>query len=161
MRGDLIPGVLRPAGIPVLTVRNELDIEMVTLDPGNSYHKDQQVQIWNGSFAFAYPALATNVCTGEIGLSLEFGGGTHFENHAVGFWGDFLVYQTTDSNVGTTRFGDYVTLRQAPLGPDNAGNLFHAFGYGLNSVPPPGSGTNTDIHYVEFGRPATVCNVIG
>jgi hypothetical protein len=136
-------------------------IEMVTLDPGNSYHKDQQVQIWNGSFAFAYPALATNVCTGEIGLSLEFGGGTHFENHAVGFWGDFLVYQTTDSNVGTTRFGDYVTLRQAPLGPDNAGNLFHAFGYGLNSVPPPGSGTNTDIHYVEFGRPATVCNVIG
>lgn len=136
-------------------------IEMVTLDPSNSYHKDQQVQIWNSGFAFAYPALATNVCTGEVGLSLEFGGGGNYENHAVGFWGDFLVYQTTGSNVGTTRFGDYVTIRQAPLGPDNAGNLFHAFGYGLESVPPPGSGTNTDVHYVEFGRPASVCGVIG
>src|SRR6266850_623987 len=32
MRGDLLPGVLRPAGISVLTVRNELDIELVTLE---------------------------------------------------------------------------------------------------------------------------------
>src|SRR6478736_2682439 len=32
MRGDLIPGVLRPAGIAVLKVRNELGIELVTLE---------------------------------------------------------------------------------------------------------------------------------
>jgi hypothetical protein len=137
-------------------------VEMVQLDPSNSFHKDQQVQIWNNDYAFAYPALATNGCTGEVGLSFEYGGnGAHYENHVVGFWGDYLAYITTGSDVGTNRFGDYVSIRQAlPTGAD-PGNLFAAFGYGLNSVPPPVGGTNTDVHYVLFGRPAAFCNIIG
>ena len=81
-------------------------VEMVTLDRGNGFNRIQQVQIWNNSFAFGYPALATNACTGEVGLSLEWGGGGNYQNHVVGFWGDFVVYITTASNVGTTRFGD-------------------------------------------------------
>jgi hypothetical protein len=132
-------------------------IEMVTLDRSNNFSLVQQVQIWNGGFAFAYPALATNACTGEVGLSLETGGNGNYENHAVGFWGDFLVYITTGSNVGTGRFGDYVTIRQAPATGSNPGNLFDAFGYGLDTVPPPGSGTQTDVRYVSFGRPASSC----
>jgi hypothetical protein len=132
-------------------------VELVTFDPANNYNKVRQVQIWNNSYAFAYPALATNVCTGEVGLSLEFGGGGNYENHVVGFWGDFIVYLTTSSNVGSTRFGDYVTLRQRPLGEDNPGNLFDAFGYGMRTV----SGVaRPDVHYVTFGRPAGVCNEI-
>jgi hypothetical protein len=119
------------------------------------------VQIWNNSYAFGYPALATNACTGEVGLSLEYGGNGNYENHVVGFWGDFVVYLTTASNVGTCRFGDYVTIRQAPATTENPGNLFAAFGYGLNSIPPPGSGASSDIRYVLFGRPASSCNVIG
>ena len=91
------------------------------------------MQIWNNSYAFAYPCLATNVCTGEIGLSLEYGGNGNYENHVVGFWGDFVVYITTGSNVGTNRFGDYVTLRQKQGTNDNPGNLFDAFGYGLRN----------------------------
>jgi hypothetical protein len=79
----------------------------------------------------------------------------------VGFWGDFVAYITTGSNVGTTRFGDYVTIRQAPKTQSDPGNLFAAFGYGLNSPPPPGTGTQTDIHYVLFGRPASSCQRIG
>ena len=132
-------------------------IEMVTLDRNNNFNLTQQVQIWNNSYAFAYPALATNGCTGEVGLSFEYGGNGNFQNHVVGFWGDFIAYITTGSNVGTTRFGDYVTIRQEPATNANPGNLFNAFGYGLNSVPPPGTGTNTDIHYVLFGRPASSC----
>lgn len=132
-------------------------IEMVTLDRGNNFNPIQQVQVWNPSYAFAYPALATNGCTGEVGLSFEFGGGGNYENHVVGFWGDFIAYITSGSNVGTTRFGDYVTIRQQPGTVDNPGNLFDAFGYGLNSVPPPGSGTTTDLRYVAFGRPASSC----
>jgi hypothetical protein len=136
-------------------------VEMVTLNIDNSnppnLNVQQQVQIWNPNFTFAYPALATNACTGEIGFSLEGGGGGAFENHLVGFWGDFVAYITTDSNVGDARFGDYVTIRQQPPTDANPGNLFSAFGYGMNTVPPPGVGNQSDVHYVVFGRPAASC----
>lgn len=135
-------------------------VEIVTLDRNNDFSNIQQVQIWNNSYAFAYPALSTNACTGEVGLSFEFGGNGNYENHVVGFWGDFVAYITTGSDVGTDRFGDYVTIRQAPPTDADPGNLFTAFGYGLNSVPPPGTGTQTDIRYVLFGRPASSCQII-
>jgi len=38
-------------------------------------------------------------------LSFEFGGGPIYENHVVGFWGDFVACITTGSNVGSTGFG--------------------------------------------------------
>jgi hypothetical protein len=133
---------------------------MVNLDRGNDFQKIQQVQVWNPNYAFAYPALSRNACTGEIGMSFEFGGGGNYENHVVGFWGDFVAYVTTSSDVGSTRFGDYVTIRQAPYSNQDPGNLFTAFGYGRNSVPPPGAGTTSDVHYVLFGRPASSCIII-
>jgi hypothetical protein len=133
-------------------------VEMVTLNRSTTFSKIRQVQIWNNNYAFAYPALATNACTGEVGLSFEYGGNGRYENHVVGFWGDFVAYITTGSNVGTTRFGDYVSIRQAPPTKADPGNLFAAFGYGLNTIPPPGSGVRTDVHYVLFGRPASRCH---
>ena len=136
----------------------QVHVEMVTLDRGNNFNKTQQVQIWNNDYAFAYPALATNACTGEVGLSFEYGGNGNYQNHVVGFWGDFVAYITTGSDVGTCRFGDYVTIRQAPVTDADPGNLFTAFGYGLNNRTPPATGTNTDVRYVLFGRPASVCN---
>lgn len=132
-------------------------VEMVAFDRSDDFSVSQHVQIWNSSYAFAYPALTTNRCTGEVGLSLEYGGGGHYQNHVVGLWGDFVVYVTTTSDVGTCRFGDYVTIRQRPPDDANPGNLFTAFGYGLESVPPPGTGTTSDIRFVEFGRPASSC----
>ena len=75
-------------------------IEMVELDRSNNFSVLQQVQIWNSGFAFAYPALATLGCNGAIGLSLETGAGNgNYENHDVGFWGDFLVYRTVGSSI--------------------------------------------------------------
>ena len=122
-------------------------VEMITVDPGNSFNLIRQVQIWNASYAFGYPALATNACSGEIGLSLEYGGNKKFyENHVVGFWGDFILYITTNSDLGTKRFGDYVTIRQDP-NPKLNGAYFDAFGYGLNKGP-----IKTDTRYVVFGR---------
>lgn len=129
-------------------------VEMVVLDRDNNFNIVQHDQIWNSSFAFAYPALAANSNSNgslpEIGLSLETGGGGNYENHAVGFWGDFVVYLTTSSDTGTNRYGDYVTIRQNSPDP----RLFAAFGYGLNNVPPPGSGFRADVHYILFGRPS-------
>lgn len=135
----------------------EPHIEMVTLDESNDFDVLQQVQIWNQEFAFGYPALSTNACTFEIGLSLEYGGNDRYENHAVGFWGDFVVYRTTSSDVGTMRYGDYVGIRREPPNEQNPGNLFAAFGYGLNSS---NGGTQVDVHYVSFGRPASGCIII-
>jgi hypothetical protein len=124
-------------------------VEMVTLDRSNNFNLIRQVQIWNNSYAFAYPALSSDACTGEVGLSLEYGGNNKFyENHVVGFWGDFLVYITTDSTVGTTRFGDYVSIRQDST-PSLKGAFFDAFGFGLDKTT---SGTKTDTRYVVFGR---------
>jgi hypothetical protein len=128
-------------------------VEMVTLDRSNNFSLVQQVQIWNDSYAFAYPALATNGCTGEVGLSLEYGGNGNYENHVVGFWGDFVVYITTGSNIGPNpsasprqTFGDYVTIRNFGA----ASPLFDAFGYGLTT----GKVTQTDARYILFGRPS-------
>jgi hypothetical protein len=134
---------------------------MVALDRSNNFNKIQQVQIWNNSYAFGYPALSTNFCTGEVGISFEYGGNGNYENHVVGFWGDYVAYITTGSDVGTDRYGDYVTIRQAPLTDSDPGNLFTAFGFGINKVAPPGSGSNTDVHYILFGRPASSCQRIG
>ena len=131
---------------------------MAALDRNNNFNLIQQVQIWNSSYAFAYPALSTNACTGEVGLSFEYGGNGNYEDHVVGFWGDYVAYRTTASNLGTNRFGDYVTIRQTAATKKNPGNLFNAFGYGLNTATPPGTGTNVDVHYVLFGRPASYCD---
>ncbi len=121
-------------------------VEMITVAPSGPTLV-RQVQIWNTSYAFGYPALATNACTREIGLSLEYGGNKKFyENHVVGFWGDFIVYITTNSNTGTTRFGDYVTIRRDPGGKPG-GAFFDAFGYGLDT-----GAIKTDTRYVQFGR---------
>jgi hypothetical protein len=135
-------------------------IEIVTLDRSNNFSKTQQVQVWNDSYAFAYPAFSSNACTGELGMSFEYGGGGNFENHVVGFWGDFVAYITTNSDAGTNRFGDYVTIRRAPPSEDDPGNLFTAFGYGVNKQTPPNTGNMADVRYVLFGRPSSSCPII-
>jgi hypothetical protein len=120
---------------------------MVSLDRDQNFHLLGQGQLWHPNVAFAYPALATNICTFDIGLSLEYGGGGSYESHAVGFWGDGVLYSTANSNLGTTRFGDYVTIRQQGI---EHPNLFDAFGYGLRSSS---IGPYADVRVVSFGRP--------
>jgi hypothetical protein len=120
-------------------------IQIVTLDRSNNFSKIQQVQVWNSGVAFGYPSLATNVCTGEVGMSLAYGGNGNYENHAVGIWGDFVVFGTTNSGEGVNRFGDYLTIRQNPTV-----GLFDALGYGISNVT--GVGMQSDVRYVVFGR---------
>lgn len=120
--------------------------------------KEYDYEIW-GSQALGYPALATNLCTQEIGVSLVAGGSGHYQSHEVGIAGDSMLYQTVGSNEGASRWGDYVTIRQAPATGLNPGNLFVAFGFGVSNGPRPGTG-GTSVRYVVFGRPSSVCNVI-
>lgn len=134
-------------------------IEMVEFDTSAEYSKTSQVRIWNPDFAFGLPSLSSNACTKEIGLSLDYGGGTQYPNHAVGFWGDYIVYPTTGGNVSDIYFGDYVTIRQNNT-PDLHGAFFDAFGYAFRKISSAGSGSslplnqvNIDIRHVVFGRP--------
>jgi FlgD Ig-like domain len=129
-------------------------VEMVNIDRADDFKVSQQVQIWNNNYAFAYPALSLGGCSGfQIGLSLGFGGGGNYENHVVGFWGDYVVYKTTSSNVGGNRYGDYLTIRQqAPTDPTNP--QFDAFGWGIVN---DATGTHTDVRFVSFGRPQSAC----
>jgi hypothetical protein len=117
-------------------------VQWIALDLNNNYHVLSQQQIWNGSYAFGYPEFLVN-SNGEIGMSLEWGGGGNYENHVVGFWGDYVVYATTGSNIGTGRYGDYVTIRPYP----NDLKRFAAFGYGNQKT------TGYDTKYVVFSRP--------
>ena len=134
-------------------------IEMAVLDRSADFSVIQQHQIWNPAFAFAQPSLATNACTAEIGLSLAWGGGgVNYPNHAVGFWGDFVVYTTSSGSATSGLYGDYTTIRQNNAA-DLHGAFFDAFGYGLNKAPSAGPGkvlpldqVDVDIRYVTFGR---------
>jgi hypothetical protein len=127
-------------------------VQWVALDVNDNFNLISQQQVWNSKYAFAFPTFAVN-SNNDIGMSLQFGGGGNYENHVVGFWGDFVAYITTSSNVGegynmTTgpqfgdHFGDFVTIR--PYTPDL--KRFAAFGYGMQT-------TGTDTHYVLFSRP--------
>jgi hypothetical protein len=132
-------------------------IEMVEINTsGAHFAKVQQVQIWNPDFAFGIPSLATNACDNEIGLSLNYGGGGYYPNHAVGFWGDYVVYATTTGNVTSPYYGDYVTIHQHNTPGLSA--FFDAFGYALENAGTSGdaviplSQVNVDVRYVVFGR---------
>jgi hypothetical protein len=120
-------------------------VQWIALDLNNNYKLISQQQVWNSGYAYAYPAFAVD-SRNEIGMSLEWGGGGNYENHVAGFWGDYVVYSTTNSAIGTKRFGDYVTIRNNSADATR----FDAFGYGLNK---DSSGNAvSDVHYLIFSR---------
>ena len=77
-------------------------------------------QIWNGSFAWAYPGLGVNA-RGALGVSLQVGGGTWgypgsqflINDDISGGWAAAFLDQGSHSN---SRWGDYLTARVATTG---------------------------------------------
>jgi hypothetical protein len=124
------------------------NIQVVKIDPTNGYKRLDQFAIWNNDYAFAYPALATNDRS-EVGITLGWGGKTFYANSAVGILGDFVVWYPALSDASTTRWGDYVTARQAS--PQTG--LFAGFGYSIDTTK---SGVSFDPFYVLFGRNSVV-----
>jgi hypothetical protein len=123
---------------------NHPHVQMVRIKTSD-YSFQEQVQIWNPDFAFQDAFLSTN-SGGELGMSIGFGGGSFHGNHAVGVWGDFVVYYPTLSTRSGTRWGDYNTSRRSGSNP----RQWVAGGYTLST---DGSGNNITIpHYIRFGR---------
>lgn len=152
-----------------------LKINEATLQPID------ELEIWNPDHAYAYPALAVNPSSGEVSVSLLWGGGgRYFQNHAVGFLGDFVVWITTASDVTATastpgsfcqdgsfagnpanrctRSGDYLGLRRV----GTTTGLFATAGYEVKlgdttkavDCLAAGQSCSINIRYVVFGRPA-------
>jgi hypothetical protein len=116
-----------------------------------------EYDIWNASYAFAFPALATS-SDGEIGVSLGWGGRPadntdgNYGSSAAGFLGDFVVYYnelsdatiafTTTDMMGktvagpATRFGDYFSVRRAGPNTSSLGSRFSSQGYAVRLANP-------------------------
>lgn len=118
-------------------------IQLVKINTSN-WTLQQQSQVWNRNIAFLDPYLSTN-SRGEIGMSVGFGGENFYGSHAVGVWGDFVVYYPRLSERATSRWGDYSTVRRS----GSNGREWVAAGY-TNELD---SGSNTVVpHYIRFGR---------
>lgn len=125
-------------------------VQVVEMNVTN-YSVISQWQIWNNDYAFAYPSLSTND-SGEVGISLAWGGKNNFGNHAVGILGDFIVWYPELSDAAITRWGDYVSVRRnAPNG-----RLWDASGYAVFKNEPPVGQTRFDPYYIQFGRDSVV-----
>ena len=117
--------------------------QLVRVNP-STYNLVSQQQVWNGSVAFSHPCLSSSPA-GEISMSLAFGGAAFDASHAVGYWGDYVVYYPRLSDHSLGRQGDYYGLRRAS--PD--ANQFSASGYSRQTV----AGTQRyEPHYILFGR---------
>jgi hypothetical protein len=88
--------------------------------------------------------LSTN-SESKLGISVGFGGGPWHGNHAVGVWGDFVVYYPALSTRSVTRWGDYNTSRRSGANPRE----WVAGGYTLQA---DGSGNITVPHYIRFSH---------
>jgi hypothetical protein len=149
-------------------------IQIAKFDLEQDFKLIEQTQVWNADNVYAYPSLITN-SNNEVGISLAWGGGKFYGNHAAGILGDFVVWYGEISDVtvlreqfdasgkpvldgagnpiaAPTRFGDYLHVRLAQ--PDT--RFFSAFGYAVKSdatVTAPNRG-RFDYFYIEFGREA-------
>lgn len=147
-------------------------VQIAKLDVAKDFKVVEQTQVWNADHAYCYPCLTTN-SDDEVGISLSWGGGKFYGSHAVGIFGDFIVWYGALSDVtllrqkvdgagilvvdskgnpvlDQTRWGDYVHVRLAH--PDL--RFFGAFGYSVKkdaAIASPNVG-RFDYAYVEFGR---------
>ncbi len=127
-------------------------VQVVKVDVKNGYKLLDHFPIWNNDNAFAYPCLATND-RGEVGICLGWGGANKFyANSAVGILGDFVVWYPELSDTATTRWGDYVSVRQAS--PQTG--LFAGFGYAILQDSTKTAGFRFDPFYILFGRNSIV-----
>ena len=108
-----------------------------------------QPDIWNNSWAYAYPEAAVSD-SGDVGITLFRGGGPVFPTHQVGIWHNVTnAWQISDTKAGAsgpndTKWGDYLTCRRHS--PD--GFTFIASAYTLQGGGAP---ANVEPRYVHFG----------
>jgi hypothetical protein len=109
-------------------------------------------QIWNGSYAWAYPGMGVNG-RGALGVSLQVGGGTWgypgsqflINDDISGGWSAQFLDSGSHSN---NRWGDFLTARAATTGT-SIGNTWIAGGFTLHDS---GGGAETWPSFYWVGR---------
>lgn len=86
-------------------------IQIVAINK-NTFVKENQMQIWNPDFAFAYPYFEVNK-EGQLGMIVGFGGGPFDASSGVGVWGDFVIYCPRFSDMSYDCYGHYHTVRRS------------------------------------------------
>jgi hypothetical protein len=112
-------------------------------------------QIWNGSYAWAYPGMGVNA-RGALGVSLQIGGGAWgypgsqflINDDVSGGWSAQFLDQGLHSN---TRWGDYLTARAATAGT-SIGDTWIAAGYTLHDDGSGGVETWPSFYWVGRNR---------
>ena len=78
----------------------------------STFTLQNQMQIWNPDFAFAYPYFEMNA-EGQLGMIVAFGGPPLESSSGVGVWGDFVIYYPRLSGSSRANYGHYHTARRA------------------------------------------------
>jgi hypothetical protein len=129
-------------------------IDDTTLDSVGEY------DIWNTLYAFGYASLDSSP-SGEIGVSVSFGGPSNFAASTVGYLGDYVVYYTDEGDVtegssAGTRYGDMFAVRQSGARGVDFSNEAYVYEYvnptKKSCTTSPGCMYKT--HYIQFGRSA-------
>ena len=129
--------------------QSQIQIEVLR---ASDYHPLAQMQVWNPTIAFAYPSLASDP-NGDVAMSIGYGGGGNYADHAVGFWGDFVVDSTTAGDDSINRFGDYVEVRRS--WPQT--NSFSAAGYSTKTASKSNNCPSNGTFAAGFGSSQNFC----
>jgi hypothetical protein len=121
-------------------------VRVARIDLG-THTTTNEIQIWNPDYAFAYPALSRN-SRGEIGIILGWGGKKNDADAAMGILGDYVVWYRDGSNITTSRWGDFVTVRPA----QRQRGKFAGFGYYTLADKADVTKCYYNPYYVLFGR---------
>jgi hypothetical protein len=96
-------------------------VRVVRIDANTKQIVDEP-DIWNPSFAYAYPEACPN-SNGEVGITLFRGGSNIHPGHVVGMWDGAAGSWTLQGNIDGTngpadrKWGDYITCRKHPTDP--------------------------------------------
>jgi hypothetical protein len=93
-----------------------VQVDDASLDSIGEYH------IWNASYAFSYPALASGP-GGDIGVSVAFAGPSSFPSTTVGYLNDYIVYYVEASDVSLKFYLTNTTPQTFTFTNSNDGTL--------------------------------------
>jgi len=111
----------------------------------------ENINIWDASFATAYPALATN-SRRQVGITFALGGGRHHPSQVVGTLTGrdrYLIARAGRATPRSGQWGDYLTIRRRYPNPA----LFSVAGFTKKSST---SANDSTPSYVVFGRSSHV-----
>lgn len=106
--------------------------------------------IWNASYAYAYPDVSVNK-NGVVGIAAFYGGGTKYPSHLVGFRDDTVnkwrlkLARSGGNGPADKKWGDYITIR--PHSPANTSWI--ACGYTLQNGK---TQEEVEVHTVVFRK---------